>query len=438
MKNNLENAFKESLKDYEVPYDPKAWEGVNAQLDARSTSTGTGSSNILKWTVASVFTAALVVGGFYLNQNKNTQTALNQTASEINDNPTIGNNDVQTSENHTDKGVNAQNEGENGLTETNGNEIEPLGSTPENQFNNQVVTHSESSHDDQEVVFQDQDAITPNANNENQNTNDGVTPFHGAPQSAKFIAGRISALNICEGENVVISNPSKSELVKFQKEDGQLMVLDPDKSYVFKPKTSTKIYFVNNDNKRIATKEINVYRLPSVNFTYEANVYEKGLPVVICEAYGEYASYVWTFDEKIEKKGAKTLHNFFKKGDHKIALKVIDKNGCNNTMKKEVNIRNNYNLMAVDAFRPNGSDPRNRTFMPYSLTQRDVKFQLTIIDPTDNGVVFTTKDAKDSWDGTDQRTGEMTTRNKTFVWKVQIFNPVQNERPIYSGTIVHD
>ena len=76
--------------------------------------------------------------------------------------------------------------------------------------------------------------------------------------------------------------------------------------------------------------------------------------------------------------------------------------------------------------------------MPYSLTERDVKFQLTIVDPITNEVVFESSDAKNTWDGVHQKTGVMTPAGKAYVWKVQIFNPLPNERPIYKGTIIHD
>src|SRR5690606_38355631 len=119
------------------------------------------------------------------------------------------------------------------------------------------------------------------------------------------------------------------------------------------------------------------------------------------------------------------------------ALTVKDRNGCQNTVIKTITIREKYNLMAVDAFKPNDADIRNRTFMPYSLTVRDVKFQMLILDPISNEVVFETSDAENAWNGTNQRTGKMTTNRKPFIWKVQIFNPLPNENPIYSGTIIH-
>ena len=93
--------------------------------------------------------------------------------------------------------------------------------------------------------------------------------------------------------------------------------------------------------------------------------------------------------------------------------------------------------MAMNAFKPNDGDPRNKAFIPFSLTQRDVDFTLSIIDPKDNSVVYTTSNVKEPWDGVDHRTGKMTPVGKVYIWKVQIDNPLPNERPIYAGTVIH-
>lgn len=436
MKNNLENAFRESLKDYQAPYNPEAWEAVNAKLDARAAAETSGSSvsNILKWTAASVLAAGLIFGAYYSMTNNGIETNSNPSKLEANNNKLNKNNERQsvgTPFNEDADTQESQHHLENTIT-TDQSEAPQV--AHEDQLDKTET--SAPIEGNEEVGTYDNEGGISNDNEMNQNNT--FTSSNESNNSHKFIAGRVSMLDICEGEKVVVSNPTKNRKVKFEMDDGQNIILKAGQSYVFKPKSSSKINFLNEDNSYIATEEITVHNVPSVNFAYEANIFEKGLPVVLCEAYGEYASYAWTFDGKIAKKGAESLHHFFKKGDHEVALKVIDRNGCENTIKKKINIRNNYNLMAVDAFRPNGSDSRNQTFMPYSLTERDVKFQLTIVDPTDKGIVFTSKDAKRAWDGTDQRTGEMTSSNKTFIWKVQIFNPVPNERPIYSGTIVHD
>ena len=42
---NIEDLFKKSLKDHELPYDKKAWSELSKKLDTRNP----GASNGVKW-----------------------------------------------------------------------------------------------------------------------------------------------------------------------------------------------------------------------------------------------------------------------------------------------------------------------------------------------------------------------------------------------------
>src|SRR5690554_1340828 len=66
MKDNLENAFRNSLQDYEAPYDPKAWEAVSSKLGAQPTAVTGGTSRVFKWVLASVLVGAVATGAFFL------------------------------------------------------------------------------------------------------------------------------------------------------------------------------------------------------------------------------------------------------------------------------------------------------------------------------------------------------------------------------------
>jgi hypothetical protein len=100
-----------------------------------------------------------------------------------------------------------------------------------------------------------------------------------------------------------------------------------------------------------------------------------------------------------------------------------------------VNIDEDYNLLAVNAFNPNSFEPRNQTFIPFALTQRDVKFTLLILDPKDGGVMYQTEDASQPWNGIDKRTGQLAPSNQAYIWKVRIANPLPGESTEYKGTM---
>jgi len=425
MKDNLEKAFKNSLEEYEVPYDPKAWDAVNAQLNANAAAGGSVISSALKWVLASVLLGTVVTGSYFLWYNddntQRTQTAIVEDEKEDKITSTI------KEESELKEEV---------LVDGNEQEIELV----QIQDNANKVNAETSQN---VIPVQPKKGV----NEEAVKTTNGDTPIERKIPSIstnketltfiKYVSGRLSRPVVCLGETVEISNDSKTNKVRFKLND-EWVVLTAGKSLIYSPEESVVINFVIDKNELIEAKYLKVNEASVPDFNFEANIYEEGLPVVIAEAFGDYVSYSWNFNEETETKGTVVKYHFFEKGDFNITLNVEDINGCKAVTTKTVRIRDKYNLMAVDAFKPNGSDVRNRAFMPYSLTERDVRFQMTIVDPIDNGVVFTSSDAASAWDGTDQRTGKMTPSNKSFIWKVQIFNPEENERPIYAGTVVHN
>lgn len=428
MKNNLDNTIRESLKDFEMPYDPAAWEALSAKLDAQATPIeGAAKSGLYKWLLTGALVGAVGVGSYLLwPESPNEVTQKEPLTTEAN----------KTLNEKTDK-------------------VETEEIRVSNPSENDVHQIEQSS----KVEVTERNEDTPQQNVENRsvenkgdvdNTSLNSTILEGEDYRGKnieppveknktnYISGNLSFDVVCKGDNAVVTNQgTANDVVRFNFND-EWIVLKQGQSFSLKPETSFVLTFVDKAGEEIERRDVKVYDSPSANFGFEANIFEKGLPIVICEAYGDYASYVWTFDGEEKEDKSEVSHHFFEKGDYNVSLKVVDRNGCENTLTKTIQIHEKYNLMAVDAFKPNSPDPRSRTFMPYSLTEREVKFHLTIVDPINNEVVFESSDAKNTWDGVHQRTGVMTPRGKAYVWKVQIFNSLPNERPIYKGTIIHD
>lgn len=431
MKNNLENAFKDKLTEFEAPYDPQAWEAVKGQLDAKAT--GGGSSSAWKWIAATAVVATIAVTSIMVLDNTETTIADTNTISkeetpknEI-EKSTVDSDDKNAALNPTNEEIEGSNQ--NTIQESDENSVEET--TLEEVSNNEVVSPERNTKPDNIS-----ETVTPSEGEETQvpdNVQETATPI-----KKKYIAGNITANEVCAGEQITITNNgAKNEIVRFEA-NGKIIELKKANSFIITPKISSVINFVNRDNKIIDSEFIKVNELPNPDFSIEANIYEQGLPVTICEAYGDFKELTWDFDGKAEKNGKNVKHNFFEKGSYTITLKVTDFNGCKNSKQRDVRIDDQYNLMAVDAFKPNGSDPKTKAFMPFSLTQRDIQFTLTIIDPRDNGIVFTSKDASNPWTGIDERTGKMTESEKVFIWRVQIENSLPNERPVYAGTVVHN
>ncbi|MEX1192328.1 MAG: PKD domain-containing protein [Brumimicrobium sp.] len=427
MKNNLENAFKDKLSNFEAPYDPQAWSSVKNQLDAKST--GGGGSSALKWIAATAIIATIAVTGYIiLSQDKNTKTA------EVSQkNETAPNKNIEQNANEKKAKTNNASENNVDFKEDDQNELSQSNSAitnekVESESNEVSDNNNESLSESNDINASNPDKVESSDNIQNVSVLDKM----------KYIQGNVSSNEVCAGDKITIRNTGlKLDLVRFEYKN-ETITLKKAHSFDFSPETSTVINFVNDQNLIVETEYIKVNELPTPDFSYETDIYEKGVPVTKCNSYGDYQELKWTFDKDITKSGEEVTHNFFEKGTHDITLEVIDFNGCKNALTKKVRVEEKYNLLAVDAFKPNDNDIRNNTFMPYSLTQRDVRFTLTIVDPRDNGVVFASDDATNSWDGTDERSGKMTPAETVYIWKVQIENPLPNERPVYAGTVVHN
>lgn len=432
MKNNLENAFKDKLNEFEAPYDPQAWEAVKGKLDAKAT--GGGSSSAWKWIAATAVVATIAVTSIVVfNPDETTTAKVNSIDKEETPNNDIKNSNVESEDENVT--VNDAN------NESNGSDQNLIQKSDEKSEEGTTLTESPNKEE-----------VNPNKNNNSENNNVAVSfpsddndgneasnniQETSTPEKFNYIAGNVTSKEICAGERMSITNNgAKNEIVRFEL-DGEIVELKKASTLILNPEKSLTINFVDSDNKIIETEFIKVNDLPTPDFRLEANIFEKGVPVTICEAYGDYKEILWDFDGEAEKEGKKVKHHFFEKGDYSVSLTVTDFNGCTNSKEKEVRIEEQYNLMAVEAFIPNGSDPKTKAFMPFSLTQRDIPFTLTIIDPRDNGIVFTSKDASKPWTGIDERTGKMTDSETVFIWRVQIENSLPNERPVYAGTVVH-
>lgn len=430
----IEKVFKEKLQNYEAPYDASAWQSMSAMLDAKAggaVAKAGASSKLTTWLVAGISLVAVISGVYFFTKDKSSNDLINQATEIVK---------VDTLDKGEENTVESNNEVDSKLADDSSNAMSNIDEMDESQSNDsELIAESDAGSS-----LIDNMTVSSNVNDEQDNSSvvdlgdrqvsgGGVVS---APQG--YIAGQIAGTTVCENDKVVISNPEvKYGKVKF-KIYGRWIELNPTEVYEFVPAESMEIAFVDKNNEVIAKEFIKVNSLPSVNFGYQANIFEKGLPIATFEAYGDYATYTWNFDGEELKGEDKVKYSFFDKGKYNVELSVVDANNCKASITRMVDIHDRYNLMAVNTFKPNDTDTRNSSFMPFSLTERDVRFNLTIVDPNDNGVVFTSDNADNAWDGTDQRNGKMTQAGKVYIWRVQIYNPEKNERPIYTGTIIHN
>lgn len=406
----IEEIIKESVQNYEVPYDSSAWDSLSAKLDAGA------KASPKKWPwIAGVAGIAAIVTTVLVLQNQENNTTLN-TDKDVSAKTIV---DVQESTSPT-KHTTKLSEEENTSEENIATQAEET-TVIENERNTQT-THSNNSTTPSEVVNETVVEDLPAIKHDPVN------------QTAvkRFVTGAISETTICKGESITISNNQNGHVL-FALDNG-VYHLKKGESQEFHPETTSEVKFVNDKGETLASEIITVHKAAPIEFSYE-NFYVKGVPVTRLQSYSSANTYAYTVDDK-QYNGKDVSIHLFDKSNHSVTLTTTDANGCTSETTQNVQNEQDYNLLAVNAFNPNSAINENRTFMPFALTERNnTQFSLTVFDSRDNQIVFQSSNANETWDGTDRRTGRMADANISFIWQVKLQNPLEGEKSAYAGTI---
>lgn len=249
--------------------------------------------------------------------------------------------------------------------------------------------------------------------------------------------------NYCQNEIINIYNSNNTNLYIF--DDNSVLIstihtkenksikLSKNGNYIAKHNIQDHI-----NSSLIETKLFSVYATEEINFSIDENIlYENGIPFVQLSSIDFNSSSYWSSNKGlIHDQNDKTKLTVFHKGNYKVSLTKKDQNNCVIVKTQSIEIKEDYNLLAPNAFIPTDLDPRNNKFMPFALTQRNLIFDLVILDPENGKIVFRSNTSENAWDGIDINSGQMVKSNKAFIWKVSLKNPLEGEKSEYTGTIV--
>lgn len=398
---DIEKIIKESIEQYEAPYNPDAWSKLSSRMDATPAVASTASSFKWLWIAASAVVAVSALSFWYFtNENESSTTEKTQ---------------IQLTENETKS---KQIQGEQNISadedvEDNNQSIEKQEFTPQKSSTYEPKQLAQTAVDDH-FAFEDR-------------TDGSKTPEVKSTFKLPLVSG-----NLCVGSEISISNLNEIEVGILC--NGRLIQYIAPKSNTKLKLASAGTYSYSKKSEIFAAFEVK--DTPKIDFVADELLYDNGLPFNHLKAIGSATSFEW-----VNKKGdilstqREFDAHFYTKGSHEVVLKAkLD--GCVTSVKKAVEIETEYNLLAVTGFNPEHPDPRRQTFVPYALLVRNVSFHLSIIDPKTGAVVYTTSDASQPWDGRDKRTGELVPANASYIWKVTLFNPEPNEKSEYKGIIV--
>ena len=444
MNKHLEEQFKESLQEFELPYDAGAWAALSSELDKRQSSSNSTSGRNWLSGGSTFLIATLVVCAIWLSKDnmpsnqKNNKEAQNQAHAKViehsNESSKVVENTVEKKQSNL-----LQNPRIVPVVDQTAN---PTNSTDVNDLQHNLLSKSNGSNQDQHTQIDNNGLTTTTTKGQ---TIEKTTKELGATsndigrsneQSGPFVVEPLTAT--CVGNTQKCNNANSCEM----------LVLKPSGEQLSIPKGRSMELLVDQEGTYQIGRLLNGAFLSETSFMglpnpkaemqfKEEEVYENGLPVVKLSTLSDAVNATWTVGKKRALLSGKEVNaHFYHKGNEEVTLTIVNENGCSSSEKRSIHIAKDYNLLAVTAFDPLSSDNRKNTFMPFALTQRTVDFNMIVIDPTDGAVIFESDDATQAWKGTDKRNGQLVEPNKAYIWRVILSNPEEGEPEEYKGTIV--
>ena len=434
---NIEQNFKNSLGNHELPYNATAWSSLSSKLDVQMpVNQGTApAASKLKWIIGSSSVVVLSVVTYFLIFHNGTNTNTDNNSITNNDTPleNVSNERSNSKSNNLREDIKLTdlNSSGNTETETDNSASDKTVNKEAKQNGNNINITNESNSSSEKFV---ENSLSNDARDHEIIESDIKTESELNNNSGGIITIPV-VQDVCEGFAFEINNTNEVSLVVSGSEVEITIPAKTTKTISIAKEGNYSLGTLNNEVANNAST-FRVKRTPSVDFTIDTETkFENGLPTtkVNTDVIGE--SFEWNFNNQ-KVTGRSAAAHFYTKGDHNLKLTVTANNGCSATAIKSLYINKKYNLMAENAFVPMDNDPRNSTFMPYALTVRNANFTLIVLDPSDGHMVYKTNDSSQGWDGTDMKTGNPVAFEKSYVWKVVVINPEPNERNEYGGNII--
>ncbi len=420
--NKFDKQIREYLDKQELPFDSKAWEQMSTRLDKVMPVNKPG----LPWkTILGISTAIITASVVYISLGNSSVQSPSNTTNSLASLTQTSAQETSMSQERSDKGKSTQ-EVHIDLVQNIVNDYKLI-NKENHQSNSEISQHNRSKTVAQKGLVSSVTVIPLLIKD--------INGFVEAPLSIisqnntiKYSFDLLSTY--CENQTLELENKYGSTFQLISENQSSEI---PVKGTLVIKKLQAGEYTVYNGSQKIQSFSVLPIERSSKISVIENYHFVKGVPQITIEPVTQNFIQSWSLNG-VSMSGEDYTINPFYKGDYDIVFNTVGTNGCPMEISNKIVVDQNYNLLAPNAFNINSQDQRNRTFIPYALTQRDTPFEMLILEPSTGRVIHKSTTAE-GWDGIDQTTGELVPVNKTYIWKVTLFKPLPGEKKEYSNVI---
>ena len=413
----FDQKIRDAVDKYEVPFDDSLWKNIEKEIN-----TPAKVFNWKPWAASVAIAASLLIAYIafkptedvkidIVEKQKTNQEApkqIEETNSDLKENTLIDDESVLES---------ASDENQNSIT-----------------INSEEDLPKEAIDNKEEVVETDlpldkEDEILPEVK-----SNDDESIID--EEERLLVSIHINKEYLCQNEALNVSLNLSNSPVEIVWDFGDGYVAEgPNVSHIYNEAGTYELKLHAKsvlDDKLVEDESysIVVNPVPVAQFDIQKNENMYALPEVSFETVGsQFASLEWKFkDENITNNNV--VEKMFKeKGIYNVGLVVKNQFQCSDTLYQKVVIENDYNLLAPNAFSPNG-DGINDTFMPQAIPYLNQNFTLQVFDPKTSQLIFESKSFDIPWNGNMMNNGNKM-KEGAYAWSVKT-----DDGSIYKGTIL--
>lgn len=428
MNNPFDNKIKESLENFEMPYDAGAWTALEQQLPA---ATGGAAGAGLGWKAVAVVAviATTVATALYLNQDNEPLVDMVpiEELIEASKLPVQAESKEETNTSTAKKPVTIPNE----IAER---QSQPPIST-DNTYNVAVEEAEKPATENasDEKIQTTSIVETTEVSSSEKNRHSEAVAVNAKPFIVKFIP---SAVTVCAGENVSFINESSDRSARMSWDFGDGTTsseTDAAHNYVLPGNYTVNLTGSSTDREAVHSVSVivNAAPMPMLSFEQKLEGFETIPLYRFATTVQPNETVIWNFSDGTRIEGSSAEHLFRKEGTSTAKLTVTNNLGCSTSVNREFEMRDPFILLAPTGFTPDG-DGLNETFMPQVLVDMGVGFLLTIKNARGQEV-YRTGNAQEPWNGSLNNNGSKLEAG-IYVWTVVLKENIAKNK-VFKNTI---